>query len=115
MILVRGLAGGTGLTGTVFEQGEEPPSYKGAPDGHAPFVWVCDAFYEVDSGGSRLELDGRTVQVAFESPAPRGFEDREAALAAAKDHLRTQFARLGIPAGEVTIEVERPEPLDPAD
>ncbi|MFB6193844.1 MAG: hypothetical protein ABEI75_02155 [Halobaculum sp.] len=114
MLLVRGLAGGTGLTGTIFEPGEEPPSYKGAPDEAAPYVWVCDAFYEVDSGGSRLELDGRTVRVAFESPTARGFDDREAALAAAKDHLRTQFARLGIAADAVTVEVIRnPERVDP--
>lgn len=93
------------MTGTIFEQGEEPPSYRGAPEPNAPYVWVCDAFYEVDSGGSKLELADRTVRVAFESPSPRGFTDREAAISAAKRHLRTQFARLGVPGQSVSIDV----------
>ena len=74
MLLVRGHAGGTALTGTVFERGESAPSYKGAPDEDAPYVWVCDEFYEVESGGSETEIDGTTKRVAFESPMPRGFE-----------------------------------------
>lgn len=110
MLLIRGLAGGTGLTGTIFERGEEPPSYRGAPEAEAPYVWVCDAFYEVESGGSKLELDGRTIRVAFESPSPQGFADRDTAIAAAEDHLRTQFARLGVPANEVRIETSEAEP-----
>jgi hypothetical protein len=68
-------------------------------------VWVCDAFYEVDSGGTTQQLGDRTVQVAFESPMPRGFETREAAVEAATEHVRTQFARLGVPAEEVTVDV----------
>jgi hypothetical protein len=107
VILVRGHGGGTTLTGTVYEPGEEPPRFKGAPDGGAPFVWVCDEFYEVESGGSVAEIGGRTLRVAFESPMPRGFDDRDAALAAAREHVRTQFARVDVPGDEVVIEVER--------
>ncbi|ERH11504.1 MAG: hypothetical protein J07HB67_00511 [halophilic archaeon J07HB67] len=110
MLLVRGHAGGTALTGTVYERGEESPSFKGAPDGNAPYVWVCDAFYEVDSGGSELELDGRTLRVAFESPMPRGFETRETALSAAEDHVRTQFARVGLNRADVEVEVIKQRP-----
>jgi hypothetical protein len=107
MLLVRGHGGGTALTGTVFEEGEEAPRYRGAPDPDAPYVWVCDEFYEVESGGSVAEIGGRTLRVAFETPAPRGFESRDAALAAARDHLRTQFARVGVPGSAVRVEVER--------
>jgi len=105
MLQIRGSARGTDLTGTLYERGEEPPQFQGAPDDDAPYVWVCDAFYEVDSGGTSQELGDRTVQVAFESPMPRGFETREAAIEAASEHVRTQFARLGIPAAEVDVEV----------
>jgi hypothetical protein len=111
MLLVQGHGGGTTLTGTIYERGEEPPTFKGAPDEEAAYVWVCDEFYEVESGGSQTEIDGRTVNVAFESPMPRGFDTREQALAVAKDHLRTQFARVGVPEDEVRIEVTRPEPV----
>ena len=110
MLLVRGHAGGTALTGTVFERGESAPSYKGAPDEDAPYVWVCDEFYEVESGGSETEIDGTTKHVAFESPMPRGFETREQAVEAAKDHVRTQFARVGVPESDVRIEVIKTEP-----
>ena len=105
MLLIRGHAGGTNLTGTIFERGERAPSYKGAPDEDAPYVWVCDEFYEVESGGSTQTIDGRELQVAFESPMPRGFESREAALEAAREHLRTQFVRLGVDREAVEIEV----------
>jgi len=105
MLLVRGRAGGTALTGTIYENGEEPPRYRGSPDVSAPYVWICDEFYEVESGGSTQVIDGREVQIAFESPMPRGFESRDRALAAAKEHVRTQFVRLGVDAGEVDIEV----------
>ncbi|GGJ02745.1 hypothetical protein GCM10008995_10650 [Halobellus salinus] len=110
MLLVRGHAGGTALTGTVFERGESAPSYKGAPDDGAPYVWVCDAFYEVESGGPETEIDGQTKHVAFESPMPRGFETRERAVEAAKEHVRTQFARVGVAESEVRVEVVRTEP-----
>lgn len=106
MILVRGHGGGTELTGTVFERGEEPPTYAGAPDEDAPYVWVCDSFYEVESGGSPLLVDGDQIRVAFEEPSPRGFDTREAALTAAKEHVRTQFARIGVASADVTVEVE---------
>lgn len=96
MLLVCGLAGGTGVTGTLYEPGEEPPSYRGAPDAPAPYVWVCDSFYAVESGGQPLRLDDGVVRVAFERPSPRGFGDRETAVAGAKTHIREQFARIGV-------------------
>ncbi|MXR51088.1 hypothetical protein GRX03_05635 [Halovenus sp. WSH3] len=105
MLLVRGWAGDSALTGTIFEEGESAPEYSGSPDTDAPYVWICDEFYEVESGGSTQTIDGRELQVAFESPMPRGFEDREEALSAAKEHLRTQFVRLGVDREDVEIEV----------
>ena len=104
MILVRGSAGGTTLTGTLYEPGERSPRFSGAPEEDAPFVWVCDEFYEVESGGALQRIDGREVRVAFETPMPRGFETREQALAAAREHLRTQFARIGVDAASVEVE-----------
>ena len=108
MLHVHGRGGGTALTGTVFERGEDPPTYKGAPDEDAPYVWVCDAFYEVESGGSAIEIDGEEIRVAFESPMPRGFDTREQALDAAREHIHTQFARIGVE--DVAIEVEKETP-----
>lgn len=105
VILVRGEARGTTLTGTVFEPGDDAPSYRGAPDPSAPYVWVCDSFYEVESGGTKLFLEGETVHVAFESPAPRGFEALGAAMDGAEDHIRTQFARIGVDGDDVDLEV----------
>ncbi|NHN46978.1 hypothetical protein G9464_05130 [Halostella sp. JP-L12] len=110
MLLVRGSAGGTELTGTVYERGERAPSFKGAPDEDAPYVWVCDEFYEVESGGTTQEVGGRELRIAFESPMPRGFDTREQALEAAKDHVRTQFARIGVDGEDVEIEVQKEEP-----
>jgi len=105
MLLVRGRAGGTALTGTIYERGEEPPTFSGSPDDDAPYVWICDEFYEVESGGAAQVVDGREIQIAFESPMPRGFDTREDALAAAKEHVRTQFARIGVDDEAVEIEV----------
>ncbi|MUV89012.1 hypothetical protein GJ629_03150 [Halapricum sp. CBA1109] len=105
MLLVRGHAGGTALTGTLYEPGDDPPSYRGAPDEGTPYVWVCDAFYEVESGGQTQRIDGREVNVAFESPSPRGFEDRDRALSAAREHLRTQFQRIGVDPDTVDVEL----------
>jgi hypothetical protein len=105
MLLVRGTAAGTALTGTIYEEGEDPPQFSGSPDDNAPYVWVCDEFYEVDSGGSTQVIEGREIRIAFESPMPRGFETREAALEAAREHVRTQFARLGVDRSAVSIEV----------
>jgi len=107
MLLVEGSAGGTTLTGTLYERGEDAPSFKGAPDEDAPYVWVCDEFYAVESGGTTQEIDGETIQVAFESPMPRGFDTREQALDAAREHVRTQFARIGVDPDEVEITVVR--------
>lgn len=105
MLLVRGWAGDSALTGTIFEEGEEAPSYSGSPETDAPFVWICDEFYQVESGGSTQVIDGEKRQIAFESPMPRGFDSREAAIRAAKDHLRTQFARIGVDPDDVEIEL----------
>ena len=105
MILVRGVAGGTELTGTIFERGEEVPTFRGSPDDDAPYVWVCDEFYEVDSGGSTQRIDGNEIQIAFESPMPRGFDTRQQAIEGAKEHVRTQFARIGVDDAAVEIEV----------
>jgi hypothetical protein len=110
MLLIRGHVGGTALTGTLYERGEDPPSFKGAPDEGAPYVWVCDAFYEVESGGQRQQLGDRDLRIAFESPMPRGFETKAQAIAAAKEHVRTQFARLGVVENSVEIEVVKQEP-----
>lgn len=105
MILVRGKAGGTALTGTVFEPDETPPEFSGVPEDGSPYVWVCDEFYEVESGGTVQKIGDRKVNIAFESPMPRGFETRKGVLNAAKEHLRTQFARVGVPREEVDIEI----------
>ncbi len=110
MLLIQGSAGDTTLTGTLFERGERAPTFRGAPDEDAPYVWVCDEFYEVESGGSAMEVGDRTVNVAFESPMPRGFDTRKQAVAAAEEHVRTQFARIGIPPNDVEIEIEKGEP-----
>jgi len=107
MLLVRGRGGDTALTGTIYEEGEDAPQYRGSPDDGAPYVWVCDGFYEVESGGQTQRIDGREIQIAFESPMPRGFDSREQAIAAAREHVRTQFARIGV--SDVDIElVENP-------
>ncbi|OYR42139.1 hypothetical protein DJ82_03615 [Halorubrum sp. Ib24] len=110
MILVRGSGGGTDLTGTVFERGEDPPTYKGAPDEDAPYVWVCDSFYQVESGGSALTVDGEEIRVAFEEPMPRGFDTKSAALDAAEEHVRTQFARIGVDPDDVAVETTKADP-----
>lgn len=108
MFLVRGSAGGTTLTGTVYERGEEPPAFRGAPDQDAPYVWVCDEFYAVESGGLLQQIGDREIRIAFESPMPRGFDTKDQALSAAREHVRTQFARIGVSRADVTIEVVRP-------
>jgi hypothetical protein len=110
MLLVRGAAGGTALTGTIYEEGEDPPAFSGSPDDGSPYVWVCDEFYQVDTGGSTQVIGGEEIQIAFESPMPRGFNDREQAVAAARDHVRTQFVRIGVDADDVEISVREGEP-----
>jgi hypothetical protein len=107
MLFVRGRGGGTELTGTLYEQGEQAPEFRGAPDQDAAYVWVCDEFYEVESGGVEETVDGDTINLAFESPMPRGFDTRETAIDAAKEHVRTQFARIGVDPGDVELEVDR--------
>ncbi|MFT4882441.1 MAG: hypothetical protein ACI9CA_001402 [Natronomonas sp.] len=108
MLFVCGLAAGTGTTGTLYGPQETPPSYDGAPTVSAPYTWVCDAFYRVESGGQRLETDNGTVQVAFERPTVQGFEDQAQAIAGAKAHIRRQFARIGIDR-EPDFYVDTPE------
>lgn len=105
MLLVRGSAGGTTLTGTLYERGEDAPAFRGVPDGDAPYVWLCDEFYPVETGGVVQRVDDRDVEVAFEHPMPREFETRTAAIEGARAHLRTQFARLGIPEDDVDIDI----------
>ena len=109
MLIVRGRAGGTELTGTLYERGERAPTFSGAPDQDAAYVWICDEFYEVDSGGTVQRIDDREVNVAFESPMPRGFDTREQAIESAKEHIRTQFARIGVDPSAVELEVEAEE------
>jgi hypothetical protein len=104
MLLIRGHAGDTALTGTLYERGETPPTFKGAPDEDAPYIWVCDAFYEVESGGQETTIGGRDLNVAFESPMPHGFETRDRAIEAAEEHIRTQFARVGVDPDSVEFE-----------
>jgi hypothetical protein len=114
MLLVRGRAGDTALTGTIYEEDETAPRFRGSPDTDAAYVWICDEFYEVESGGSTQIIDGQELQIAFESPMPRGFESRVTAIKAAKDHLRTQFARLGVDREDVEIELldENENPIE---
>jgi hypothetical protein len=109
MLQIRGTAAGTALTGTLYERGEDPPTFQGAPDMDAAYVWVCDEFYEVESGGSVQTVGDREVNVAFESPMPRGYDTKDAAVEAAKAHIRTQFARIGVDERDVEIEVIREE------
>ncbi|MCO8243035.1 MULTISPECIES: hypothetical protein [unclassified Haladaptatus] len=109
MLLVRGEAGGTTLTGTLYERGERSPTFKGAPDEDAPYVWVCDEFYQVESGGTSQMVSGKEVHVAFETPMPRGFDTRDQALDAAEEHIRTQFARIGVDESEVEFSMEKGE------
>ena len=109
MLQISGNAGGTTLTGSLYERGEDPPSFRGAPDVDAAYVWVCDEFYEVESGGSVQKIGEREVNVAFESPMPRGHDTKEAAVEAAKDHIRTQFVRIGVEGADVEFEVVREE------
>lgn len=114
MLLIQGSAVGATLTGTLYEEGEEAPRFTGAPDGDAPYVWICDEFYEVASGGAVQSLGNREVNVAFESPMPRGFETRPRAVAAAKEHIRTQFVRVGVTAAAVEISVIDSDSADPS-
>ena len=110
MLLIRGHAGGTALTGTLYERGERPPTFEGAPDEGAPYVWICDEFYAVESGGTVQQVGGETVNVAFESPMPRGFETKDQAVAAAEEHVRTQFARIGVDPTDVEVTTTKAEP-----
>jgi hypothetical protein len=105
MLLIRGSTGGTALTGTLYERGETPPTFKGAPDVDAAYVWVCDEFYEVESGGQAQRIGNRDLRVAFETPMPRGFDTKDTAITAAREHVRTQFQRLGVDGDDVEVEV----------
>jgi hypothetical protein len=111
VLLICGLAGGTGTTGTLYEPDESPPSYDGAPTVEASYVWVCDAFYRVESGGQELETDQGTIRVAFERPTVRGFDRRQQAVTAAKSHIRDQFSRIGVRA-DPEFYIDRPAKAD---
>ncbi|MDY6779678.1 MAG: hypothetical protein SV760_03875 [Halobacteria archaeon] len=105
MILVRGTARGTTLTGRLYLPREEPPSYDGAPEVEASYVWVCDEFYEVESGGFEQTVGEEEVNVAFEPPSPRGYSNADEAISDAKEHVTTQFLRIGVSEEEVEVEV----------
>ncbi|ELZ06750.1 DUF7113 family protein [Natrialba aegyptia] len=109
MLMVCGCAGDTELTGTLYERGERAPSFEGAPNEDAAYVWVCDEFYEVDSGGTSQQVDGRDINLAFESPMPRGFDTRDQAVENAREHVRTQFARIGVDPSTVEFDIEKVE------
>ena len=109
MILVQGTVDDTTLTGTIFEPGESPPQAPGSPDTGSPYVWVCDSFYQVSSGGQTQQIAGESIQVAFDPPQPKGFETEEAAITAAEEHLRTQFARVGVDRSDVDISTRDPQ------
>ena len=96
MLLIRGLAGGTGLTGTLYEPGETPPSYRGAPDVGAPYVWVCDEFYAVETGGMRDRLVDGAVPAALRQPSPPGDEHPHRAAESPRAHIPEQGARGGV-------------------
>lgn len=116
MITIEGTVGDVSLSGTLYERGEDAPPFRGAPDEDAPYVWVCDEFYEVESGGMVQRVNGREVNVAFESPMPRGFDTRRQAVAAAEEHVRTQFARIGVDPASVAVTIVKadsaPTPID---
>ncbi|MGM0399096.1 MAG: DUF7113 family protein [Halobacteriota archaeon] len=105
MKLVQGSAAGTALTGTLYEPGDDPPRFAGAPTEDAAYVFVCDAFYEVESGGVPQQVGGREIRVAFETPFSPGFDTRERALEAAREHIRTQFSRIGVDRSAVEITI----------
>jgi len=105
VLQIEGRYADVALTGTLYEPGDDPPEYRGAPTPATDFVWVCDAITPVGAGGVVQEIDGREVRVTFQRPAPRGFEDRGRAIDAAHDHLVEQFARLGVDPDAVTVSV----------
>lgn len=104
MILIRGWYKDTGLTGTLFEEGDEVPDYKGSANSGTPYTWVCDEFYRVESGGTVQNIDGEEIRVAFEQPKTKGYLDKQKAIQAAEEHIRTQFLRIGAEPQDVTFE-----------
>lgn len=106
MLRIGGAVGDIELSGTLYERDEPPPYFSGAPDEDSPFVWVCDEFYEVESGGQPQVIGDRVINVAFERPLPRGFESRVRAIQGAIDLIETQFARIGVDPGDIEITVE---------
>ena len=106
MLLITATSGDISLTGTLFEPGDEAPEYPNSPSVDAPYTWVCDEFYEVESGGVMQQIEGREIRIAFEPPTPRGFEKKEKAIEAAKSHVSTQLARIGLHPKDVSVEVK---------
>lgn len=104
MILIRGWYKDTGLTGTLFEEDDEVPEYKGAADSNAPYTWVCDSFYRVESGGTVQNIDGEEIRLAFEKPTTKGYSTRDEAIKSAEEHIKTQFSRIGAEPDEVNFE-----------
>jgi len=102
MILVTGWYDDLGLTGTIYEPTESTPNYDGSPDFGDSYVWICDSFYQVESGGVTQELENGTVQLAFERPMKKGFRTYDEALSGARYHIKIQFQRLGL--SDETVE-----------
>jgi hypothetical protein len=104
MIHVRGFARDTPLTGTIYEKGERPPVFDGAPELESKYIFLCDSMYEVSSGGLEQQINGESIQVAFESPTKRGFDGLDGAVNSLKEHIATQFKRIGV-SEEVKFDV----------
>lgn len=106
MILIKGDYNGTGLTGTVFEPNDTVPAYKGAPSVQSNYTWICDSFYEVDEGGTKQDIDGEEKSIVFERPIPKGFINKKQAIEGGKNHIRTQFQRIGASESDVTFNLK---------
>lgn len=107
MYQITGWVRGTGLTGTIFEPGEEAPKYKGAPDSSDSFyTFVCDSMYQVQTGGRIQYIGEEEINVVFEAPTIRLFDSMEEATEHAKSHITRQFSRLGQETESATFEIE---------
>ena len=49
------------------------------------------------------------IRIAFETPMPRGFDTKDQVVAAAEEHVRTQFARIGVDRDDVEVSVKKAE------
>lgn len=107
-MVLCGLTDATGTTGTLYEPGESPPSYDGAPMAGSPYAWVGKFFYRVPSGGHELDTDRGVIRVAFERPTARGSEDRERAVTAAKTHIGNNSAGSGSTSTSTSRSTRQP-------